>query len=350
MTADPEPQQEGFFSWRTLAKRAAAVAVAGVTIYIVLPSVTRVLSSWPRLSRLNLVWFAVALAAEVAHFICTFALQRLALRTNSWFAVVTSELTGNAITNIMPGADAAGAVVQFRMLATAGIDADTAVSGLTAFSLIQIGGLLALPIFTLPAMVAGTPVGRGLVNTALVGAAGFVLFAAFSLVFLRTDRPLALLGQIVQRLWNRIRRHHVPLTGLSDRLLRDRNAIRSALGAHWQEAVVFCAARLGTDFGCLLAVLWATGSHPRPSLVLLAYAVAGVVGLLPITPGGLGIVEASLSGMLVLAGIGAGDAFLATLAYRIASYWLPLLAGLPAYFLFRRRYRSVNSTVTKSSS
>ena len=271
MTADPEPQQEGFFSWRALAKRAAAVVVAGVTIYIVLPSVTRVLSSWPRLSRLNFVWFAVAVAAEVAHFVCTFALQRLALRTKRWFAVVTSELTGNAITNIMPGADAAGAIVQFRMLATAGIDADTAVSGLTAFSLIQIGGLLALPIFTLPAMVAGTPVGRGLVNTALVGAAGFVLFAAFSLVFLRTDRPLALLGQNVQRLWNRIRRHRPPLTGLGDRLLRDRNAIRSALGANWQKAVLLCAARLGTDFGCLLAVLWATGSHPRPSLVLLAY-------------------------------------------------------------------------------
>jgi hypothetical protein len=349
MTVGPEPQEDGLFSWRTLAKRAAAVAVAGVTIYVVLPSVTRVLSAWPRLSKLNLIWFAVALVAEVAHFLCTFALQRLALRTKGWFAVVTAVLTCNAITNIMPGADAAGAVVQFRMLAAAGIDVDTAVSGLTAFSLIQIGGLLALPIFALPAMVAGTPVGRGLVNTAIVGAVGFVLFAAFGLVFLRTDRPLAWLGRNLQSLWNRLRRHRPPLTGLSERLLRDRNAVRSALGAQWKKAVLLCAARLGTDFSCLLAVLWATGSHPRPSLVLLAYAVAGVVGLLPITPGGLGIVEASLSGMLVLAGISASDAFLATLAYRIASYWLPLLAGLPAYFLFRRRYRFAASSTTKPS-
>jgi hypothetical protein len=156
MTVGPEPQQDGLFNWRTLAKRAAAVAVAGVTIYIVLPSVTRVLSSWPRLSRLNLIWFAVALVAEVAHFVCTFALQRLALRTNGWFAVITAVLTGNAITNIMPGADAAGAIVQFRMLAAAGMDVDTAVSGLTAFSLIQIGGLLALPIFALPAAALST--------------------------------------------------------------------------------------------------------------------------------------------------------------------------------------------------
>jgi uncharacterized membrane protein YbhN (UPF0104 family) len=49
-------------------------------------------------------------------------------------------------------------------------------------------------------------------------------------------------------------------------------------------------------------------------------------------------VEASLSGLLILAGVRAGSAVLATLAYRIASYWLPLLAGPPAYLLFRHRY------------
>jgi uncharacterized protein (TIRG00374 family) len=58
------------------------------------------------------------------------------------------------------------------------------------------------------------------------------------------------------------------------------------------------------------------------------------VPLFPVTPGGLGIVEASLSGLLILAGVRPGYAVLATLAYRIASYWLPLLA----YLLFRHRY------------
>jgi Lysylphosphatidylglycerol synthase TM region len=79
-------------------------------------------------------------------------------------------------------------------------------------------------------------------------------------------------------------------------------------------------------------------SSPQPSLVLLAYAAAGIVALLPLTPGGLGLVEASLSGLLVLAGVRAGYAVLAILAYRIASYWLPLLAGPPSYLLFRHRY------------
>ena len=98
------------------------------------------------------------------------------------------------------------------------------------------------------------------------------------------------------------------------------------------------AGRLGFDYGCLLAALRATGAEPQPSLVLLAYSAAGIIALFPVTPGGLGIVEASLSGLLILAGVRAGYAVLATLAYRIASYWVPLLAGPPAYLLFRHRY------------
>jgi putative heme transporter len=60
--------------------------------------------------------------------------------------------------------------------------------------------------------------------------------------------------------------------------------------------------------------------------------------MIPITPGGLGFVEAGLTATLVLAGVSAGTAAIATLAYRLVSYWLPLPAGLLAYGLYRRRY------------
>ena len=82
--------------------------------------------------------------------------------------------------------------------------------------------------------------------------------------------------------------------------------------------------------------------------MLLAYAAAGILALIPITPGGLGIVEASLSGLLILAGVPGGKAFVATLAYRLASYWLPLLAGAVAYVLFRRRYPAAATGTAKA--
>ena len=71
--------------------------------------------------------------------------------------------------------------------------------------------------------------------------------------------------------------------------------------------------------------------------MLLAYAAAAVLALIPLTPGGLGFVEAGLVGTLKLAGVAAPAALAATLLYRIVSFWLPLPAAGVAYALFRRR-------------
>jgi hypothetical protein len=169
----------------------------------VLPKLIAVLGTWPRLSTLNPVWFAVALAAELVSFTCNFALQRLAMRTKGWFAVVPAGLAGNAVTDSLPGGDAAGAAVQFSMLTAAGFDTDTAIGALTTFSLLGVGGLLALPIFALPAMLAGVPASPGLVHTALLGIAGFAGYAVFGAILLRADRPLASAGRAAQRIRNR---------------------------------------------------------------------------------------------------------------------------------------------------
>jgi uncharacterized protein (TIRG00374 family) len=137
-----------------------------------------------------------------------------------------------------------------------------------------------------------------------------------------------------------------PTSGLSDRLLEQRDLVFAVLGKQWWQATLLSAGRLGFDYFCLLASVLAVGSHASPPLVLLAYAVAGAIGLIPITPGGLGIVEASLSGLLVLAGLNTGEAVLATLTYRLASYWIPLASGPLAYYLFKRRYPPMTPQVT----
>ncbi len=333
-----EQDVESPLPWRSIVKKTLLVVVAGITIYLLFPSLAEVFSSFPKLTELDAIWFAFALALQVAHFTCTIALQRIALRTKAWFSVATSQLTGNAISLIVPGGAAFGAATQFRMLAASGNDSATAVAGLTAFSLLGIGGLLALPIFVLPAILAGTPIAGGLEHAALLGLAAFVLFAGFGAVVLTLDGPLRWAGRIVQTTRNRLLRKRAPMTGLPDRLVFERNRIREVLGERWKAATLLSSGRLAFDYGTLLATIRATGVRPNPSLVLLAYAVAGLLALIPITPGGLGIVEAGLSALLILAGVPGGDAVVATLAYRIISYWLPILVGPVAYLLFRWRY------------
>src|SRR5271165_1251766 len=337
-------------SAKTVVWHIVAIGISGVAIYVVLPTLTETISAWPRLSTLSPGWLAGAFVAEILSFACTFALQRIVLRTKEWFAVVTAGLAGNAVTNLLPGGDAAGASLQFEMLATAGIDPDAAAGGLTASSLLNIGGLLALPIFTLPVVLGGSAVRPGLVHTALVGLVAFVLYVILGILLLATDKPLAFIGRIIERVWNRIAGRRKKLTGLEARLLDQRNAIRTALGKKWRQAVLLVGGRLGFDYLCLLCVLRAVGSSARPSLVLLAYATANVLALIPITPGGLGIVEASLSGMLVLAGVRPQSAIVATLGYRLANYWLPLPAGAIAFFAFRRRFGAISFAGHKPTS
>jgi uncharacterized protein (TIRG00374 family) len=339
MPTEPGQPEQRTLSPLVVARKAIPVVVAGVTLYVVAPRLVEVFASFPRLADVDVVWLLVSLAAQAAHFACTFALQRIALRTRRWFPVVTAQLAGNAISLIMPGGAAVGAALQFRMLAALGTDASEAVVGLTAFSLLGVVGLLALPVFALPVVVFGAPINQSLLNAALLGAVAFVLFAAFGAVLLMTDRPVAVVGRTVERIRNRLLRRRQPMSGLAVKLVEQRDLIRSVLGSRWWEALLLSAGRLAFDFLCLLCALRAVGSHPRPSLVLIAYAVTGIIGYLPITPGGLGIVEASLSGFLVLAGVSSGAAVLATLAYRIASYWLPLVAGPFAYGAFKIRCR-----------
>ena len=179
-------------SWRSVAKKSVLVLVAGVTIYLVFPSLAAVFDSFPKLTSLDPIWFSFAVVLQVAHFACTISLQRIALRTKAWFSVTTSQLSGNAISLIVPGGAAFGAATQFRMLATAGNDPATAVAGLTAFSLLGIAGLLALPIFVLPAILAGTPIADGLLHAALLGLAAFVLFAGFGAAGAHAGRASAL--------------------------------------------------------------------------------------------------------------------------------------------------------------
>ena len=334
-----EEQQHHPIRWKSLIRRTLAIAFTGVVLYLVAPSILAVLHSWPKLVTLNLLWFIPAVLAEGVHFACTFSLQRIALRTKAWFAVITAQLSGNAISLIVPGGAAAGAAVQFRMLGTAGMDPTESVSGLTAFSFLGIGGLLALPVFVLPVVIFGAPVASGLSDAAWIGAIGFVLFTAFGAVIMATDGPLLWVGRAAQAVRNRVLKKRPRLEGLPERLIEQRNVIRTVLGQQWWQATLLSVGRLLFDYLCLLFCVRAVGADPRPALILLAYAVAGVIGLLPITPGGIGVVEASLAGFLALAGLDGAQAVLATLAYRLASYWLPMLAGPVAYAAFRYRYR-----------
>jgi uncharacterized protein (TIRG00374 family) len=313
------------------------LAVTGVSLYLVAPSVLEVLRSWRRVRDLAPAWLLAMAALQAATLVCLWALQRLALHVRGWYAVASSQLAGNALSKIAPGGGAIGAALQYRMLVQAGLSRGPVVAGLTAASLLVFAVVLALPVLAVPALARGS-VDRSLVEAVAIGLAIFVVVFGIGVLLLAFDRPLRWVGRTIQRLRNRLRRGAEPLTGLPKRLVRERDRILNTLGASWKRALAATIGRWAFDYLTLLAALAAVGSHPRPALVLLAFCAAQILAQIPVTPGGLGFVEAGLTATLSLAGVAAGDAVLATFAYRLFSYWLMLPLGLVGLALHRRRY------------
>ena len=322
---------------RSLRRTAFWLALTGVSLYLVAPSVLQVAGSWNDLDQVAPWWFAAMALLQGAALASLWELQRLAVHVRAWRPVISSQLAGNALAKVAPGGGAVGAALQYKMLVQAGVERGRAVAGLTAANLLVLGVVLALPVLAVPAIVRGV-VPRTLTETTIAGLAVFAVLLAVATWVLARDGALAWVGRTVQRARNRLRRGSPPLTRLPERLLRERNRVLGTLGPRWKRALAATVGRWAFDYATLLAALAAVGSTPRPALVLLAFCTAQLLAQVPATPGGLGFVEAGLTATLALAGVSAGDALLATFAYRLFTYWLPLPLGLLGAVLHRRRY------------
>jgi uncharacterized protein (TIRG00374 family) len=323
-----------------LVVRSALLLVTLVSLYVVWPSLVAVFASFPDLRSLSPVWFGLMVLLEAVSFACIWALQALLLGTRRWGLIATAQLAGNAFGRIVPVGAAAGGALQYRMLTDGGIDGATVGSGLTASTLISTATLTAMPVVSVVAVLGGLPIARGLRQAATLGGAVFVVFVGLGALLVTRDGAVRRIGRFVEAIMRRL-----PVgprmderDALGDRLLEIRDAIVRRVGARWWEALLFAAGNWTFDYFALLAALTAVGAKPHPSLVILAYVAAAVLGMIPLTPGGLGFVEAGLTGTLSLAGIPSAKAVVATLAYRLVSYWLPLLVGPVAAVVHVRRF------------
>ena len=310
------------------------LTVCGVSLYLVGPTVLDTLNSADQVRGIAPGWLAAMAGLQLLSIGCLWELQRIALRTRDMTAVATSQLAGNGLAKVAPGGGALGAALQYRMLVQAGLPRAKTASALTATNVMVFAVVLALPVLAVPA-IAGGSVNHRLIQATLIGVIVFAGLFGVGVAMLAYDRPLRATGRLVQRVRNRMRRSSAPIEALPDRLILERDRILTTLGRDWKRALAATVGRWGFDYATLLAALAAVGSNPRPSLVLLAFCAAQILAQIPVTPGGVGFVEAGLTATLALAGVSAQDALVATFAYRLFSYWLMLPVGLGAVGVHR---------------
>jgi uncharacterized protein (TIRG00374 family) len=99
----------------------------------------------------------------------------------------------------------------------------------------------------------------------------------------------------------------------------------------------FASGDLLFDLLSLDLVFLALRYQPGFGPLAVAYAAANIASAIPLTPGGLGVIEVTLVAVTVGFGAPRATAVLAVLGYRIVNYWLPLIPGAIAYLRLRLR-------------
>jgi uncharacterized membrane protein YbhN (UPF0104 family) len=324
--------------------RAVGLAVTGAGLYLVAPSLLTMFGAWPQLADVEVPWFVVLAVLQICSFASLWWLARIALapappeepaadgRTAvavphlGWGTTAAAQLAGNAASKVVPGGAATGGVLQARILIGAGQPPASVVSGLTAVSLLGTAVLLLLPVLTIPALIIGPPPARQLQLGLLVSVILAAVIVAVGVTALTWPRVVAVVGRGVGRFVHLVRPAVTP-EGLAGTLLTQRDRIAAAFQGHWWRATFAAAANRMFDYAALVAALVAFGAHVRPAEVLLAYVVAQAFAIVPITPGGVGFVDAGLTTLLVLVGVPADTALIGVLLYRLFSFWLPIPVG-----------------------
>jgi len=339
MTEEVQPKADRRELWKTIAVRIGFLTASGVVLYFLWPRLVEVFSSSEDLSGIDWYWFVLMGVLMTGAFMAAWELTHIAVPGISRFVAATSQLVSNAMAKVVPGGAVAAGASYFQMLSVSGVSTARAATALASVSFISNLVLFSLPAIALFLAALSAPIPSGLLPVGVVGTVLFVLMFSAVFIVVRFDKPLLFIGGIVERVvcWlaDKLHKDWHPT---AQALLHQRNEVVSSLGSRWWKALLASVANWTLDYMVLLVALIAVGSQPRPSLVLVAFAGSAVLGMIPLTPGGLGFVEVGLTAMLVAAGIPGPDATLATLAYRLFQFWLPIPAGAIAYVVFKRKF------------
>lgn len=321
----------------SLVRRAAMLGVTALVLYGVAPAIGEVLGAWPKVADLKPWWLAGMLIFEALSCWCLWELQALSIGTRDTIGVATSQLAGGALGRVIPGGAATAAAAQYNMLNANDVPRGSIATGLAAATVLQIAGLCVLPALALPAIVFGLRVPQTLLETAILGLGLFVVMLGLGLGIARSEKTLKAVGRFAVRVSRRLPGDRALAPTFPERLVVQRDEVAERLGDRLISACAAAVGRWAFDLLALVTAIIAVGAHPQFSLVLLAYVAAQLLAQIPVTPGGIGVVEAGLTATLALAGVHGGDAAVATLAYRLVSYWLMLPAGLVGWIVHRRR-------------
>ena len=305
-----------------------------VVEYLVLPQVAGVRNSLSLLGQVNLGFVLLGAAFELAALLAYAKLTQAVLPSATrphFYTLLRVDLSTLAVSHILPGGAAAGTGLGYRLLTEAKVSGSDAGFALATQS---IGSAVVLNVLLWVGLVVSIPL-RGfnpLYGTAAI--VGVIVIGGFSLAVLLLMRGEERAADILCRVATKLPLLDGPRVKEIVHRLADR--LRDLLGnrALLRRAIFWATANWLLDMASLWVLVWAFGFRVGLDGLVVSYGLAYVLAALPLTPGGLGVVEAVLTSTLVGFGSPRGVAILGVISYRLLNFWLPIpLGGLASVSL-----------------
>jgi hypothetical protein len=311
-------------AWRAT-KWIVGLVLLAVAVQVVANTYDELRSAAEDLTRVHPGWVVLAALAEALSYLLYAGAQRLLLasagRRVSLAPLTGITVAGQAASNVLPGGLAVSSVVMYRQLRRRRVS-----DALTGWMLVVISLLYgtALALLTLIGIqIAGhdNPIpGLRVFSLSVVG----VLLVGLILLSVLRSRlaqlPVVARSETLQALVRRLQQVHISLPAVAG-------------------ALVLLVGSWAADAVTLIMAFNGVGQQIPWHGLLLAYCAGQMAASLPITPGGIGIAEGSLTVALVAFGGAKTGTLAAVLLYRLVAYWGLLPVGGVAYLLLRRGER-----------
>ncbi len=320
---------------RWIWRGAIAVVIALVVWFILIPQFIGARTAFDSLTRLSLPLVVLAIALEAASLVSYSALTWVTLNPETrpgFFTILRIDMACLGINNAVPGGGLTATASKYRMLTRARTRPADAVAGTTvevSTSTLVLGGIFGVGVVLSLSSIRGNP--DYLVAAVVVVAVALLALVGSALLQYFRDNTLRFVGFAVRRIPFISEAGATSLVGqIADQLEAFRKNRRRVVFA-----VGWASFNWLLDATALWVLLLAFGYQDNIGTLLLVYGLASILGMLPITPGGLGIVEGVLVPALVGFGAPHGIALLGVVAWRVIEYWLPILVAGGAYASLR---------------
>ena len=318
---------------------AAAVVVAAFAFG--LPKIADFSEVWKELRAMTALELGSIIAIAVWNIATYWFVVLASLPEADIWQVIKVVSTSTAVSNSMPGGGAIGVGVTYGMYSNYGFKkADVSLS-------ILVTGLwnnfvkLGMPIIALALLAISGDATSALLVASLIGVGVLIGAIALFALTLKSEAAARAVGAGLARFVSRLRGvvRKPPVSGWEDGFARFRSDAIGLLRTRW---LWLTAATLVSHLSLYLVLLLSLRhvgvSENEVTWIeaLAAFSFIRLITALPITPGGVGVVELGATAALVAAGGGRAEVVAAVLVYRALTYLLPIPLGLFTYLRWQQ--------------